>query len=129
MGDGRALADDVGKGVLVLELLAEFLDLPEILKRLDAADNPTIAVAQDGGGHLDGDARAPGIYHEDGGVDGGLTGVENTTHHTGVRADVRPEHLTAPVADGILAPNAGDLLGSTVERGNPPFMIDRENPV
>ena len=49
LGDGGALADNVGKGVFFEQLLAQLLDLPEVLEGFHSADHLALAAAQDCG--------------------------------------------------------------------------------
>jgi hypothetical protein len=41
---GRALAHDVGKGVLLLKPFSQLLDLPEVLKGLHPSDDPALSI-------------------------------------------------------------------------------------
>ena len=112
--------------MLVLELLTELLDLPEVLKSFHAADDTTVHVVEDRGGHLDGYTCSPRVDHEDRCVDGRFSSGENLLHHAGVLTDVRAKYLAASVADGILPAYARYLLGGLIEGRDPPFEVYRK---
>jgi hypothetical protein len=125
----RAAADDVGKGILLLGLAAQFLDHPQVAEALDAADDAAPGIPERGGGDADGDAFSRGIDDVDDFVGHRALGGQGLPQGAGVLANAGAEHLAAALAERFLAGDAGDLLGGPIEGGDPPVEIDGEHPV
>ena len=126
---GRASADDILKTVACPELLLQFLHLTQVLKGLDTADYPVFVIFQQGCGDADGHALTVMIDDVGHGVSNRFSVRHGAAQHAGVLADAGVKNVHAAPSYRLAARYPGNKLGRSIEGGDTPLSIDREDPL
>ena len=122
-------AYDVAERIGVVQFPFQFLFRAQVAECLDPADNLAGRVFQECGRNADRYGHAVGTYDIYRQVFHRFAGFHRSPEGTPRLAYRRPEYIAALLADRIRAVDAGDFLSGTVERGDPPILVDSENTV
>ena len=125
----RTAADQVADPTLPVQLLAQRLDLGEVAEDLGSTDHLAVAVPEHRGGKADGNTVTVRIDEPAGSADDRPTCAQGLAQGAGFAAHVGAQQLGTEPADGLVPVHAGNLLGCTVERGDPPLLVHGKDAV